>query len=127
MPHPDWRIPEPPAVDCELAQISFFYQFDLPAAMGPIQKLAGAQMYYEPSTPWVAVVPVRHIVGRAPLMRSFRGGGVTGTIPHCFARHRQSHFEQGKADSQDGCRLGSKLFEFNPYAWSFGRALVDSK
>ena len=75
MPHPDWRIPEPPAVDCELAQISFFYQFDLPAAMGPIQKLAGAQMYYEPSTPWVAVVPVRHVVGRAPLMRSFVGGG----------------------------------------------------
>ena len=98
-------------------------------------------MYYEPSTQWVAVVLVRHIghidillticqrhiIGRAPLMRSFVGGGVTGTIPHCFARHRQSHFEQGKADLQDGSRLGSKLFEFNPYAWSFGRALVACK
>jgi hypothetical protein len=116
-------------VECQLALISFFYPFNLPAAMGPMQKLAGAQMYYEPSESWACVVPVRHIVGRAPLMRSFVGGGVFGTIPVRFssAAVRNAHFRHGKADSADGKRLGSKLFELNPYAWRFGRALFSSK
>ena len=72
-------------VDCELAMISFFYRFKLPSAMGPLQHEAGSLMYYEPDPKWVRVVPVRHIVGRAPLQRSYVMGGVRGTIPRCFA------------------------------------------
>jgi hypothetical protein len=72
-------------VDCELALISFLYRFKLPCAMGPLQRDAGSLMYYEPTEKWVRVVPVRHIVGRAPLQRSYLMGGVRGTIPSCFA------------------------------------------
>ena len=72
-------------VDCELAMISFFYRFKLPSAMGRLQREAGSLMYYEPDPKWVRVVPVRHIVGRAPLQRSYLNGGVRGTIPRCFA------------------------------------------
>jgi hypothetical protein len=72
-------------VDCELALISFLYRFKLPCAMGPLQRDAGSLMYYEPTEKWVRVVPVRHIVGRAPLQRSYLMGGVRGTIPRCFA------------------------------------------
>jgi len=72
-------------VDCELAMISFLYRFKLPRAMGHLQRHAGSLMYYEPDPKWVRVVPARHIVGRAPLQRSYVMGGVRGTIPKCFA------------------------------------------
>jgi hypothetical protein len=55
----DQRIP------CDLALISFLYPFDLPDAIGPLQRLAGCQMYYDPAPRhWLRLVPVSYIIGR---------------------------------------------------------------
>ena len=83
-------------------------------------------MYYEPESPWRRVVPVKFIVGRAPLQRSYPAGGVTGTIPNCYRMHKAAAFRHGKADSNGGA-LGSPLYELNLYAWSFGRPMDPSR
>lgn len=53
-------------IHCELALISFLYSFNVPAAMGPLQRKAGCTMYYDPApNHWYRIVPVRHIIGRS--------------------------------------------------------------
>jgi hypothetical protein len=113
-------------VDCDLALISFLYRFRLDAAYGPCQRSGGAPLYYEPEIPWIRVVPVRLIVGRAPLQRSYPAGGVTGTIPNCYRMHKMAAFRHGKADSNGGA-LGSALYELNIYAWRFGRPMETAR
>jgi hypothetical protein len=52
-------------IPCHLALLSFLYPFHLPEAMGPLQRLAGCQMYYDPAPRhWLRVVPVSYIIGR---------------------------------------------------------------
>ncbi len=60
--------------DVDLALLSCLYDFKCPAAMKILQKEAGAQMFYEPATPWLIVLPVNHILGRVPLMKAYLGG-----------------------------------------------------
>ena len=54
-------------IPCELALLSFLYPFNVPAAMGPLQRAQsfGCPMYYDPApNHWYRIVPVRHIIGR---------------------------------------------------------------
>jgi len=106
-----------------LAFISFLYDFKLPSAMGPLQRTAGARMFYVPSKSWTIVLPVNHILGKVPLMKVYLGGSSAPTIPHSFAGQKQRYFKRGCADQagDKGVGTGSKLFEVNVHLWQFGR------
>ena len=62
------------------------------------------------------------MVGRVPLMPLFMAGNSTPTIPHKYSKHKSSGFPAGSCDTAaaDG-RLGSNVYEVNPWLWQFGR------
>ena len=111
------------AAEYNLAFLSFLYDFKLPAAMGPLQRTAGARMFYVPLKPWTIVLPVTHILGKVPIMRVYLGGSCAPTIPHSFAGQKQRYFKRGCADQAgaNGVGSGSMLFEVNVHLWQFGR------
>ena len=43
-------------------------------------------MFYVPDTPWLIVLPINHILGRVPLMKTFLCGSSAPTIPYKFSR-----------------------------------------
>ena len=90
---------------------------------GPLQRTAGARMFYVPSKSWTIVLPVNHILGKVPLMKVYLGGSSAPTIPHSFAGQKQRYFKRGCADQagDKGVGSGSKLFEVNVHLWQFGR------
>ena len=52
-------------IPCDLALVSFLYPFNVPEAMGPLQRVSGCQMYYDPAPRhWIRAIPVKHIIGR---------------------------------------------------------------
>ena len=56
-------------IPCDLALVSFLYPFNVPEAMGPLQRVSGCQMYYDPAPRhWMRVIPVKHIIGRFKLI-----------------------------------------------------------
>jgi hypothetical protein len=61
------------------------------------------------------------MVGRIPLMPCFLDGIATLTIPHKYSKNKISCFPAGCADAagEDG-RLGSDVYEVNPWLWQFG-------
>ena len=62
-----------------------------------MQTMAGARLLYEPNIPWTVVVPVNHILGRAPLMRTYLEGSSASTIPFSLSRYKNKHFKHGTA------------------------------
>ena len=88
-----------------------------------MQLKAGARMFYKPSIEWTMVLPIRHILGRVPLMRLYLEGSVQPTIPHSLAGDKAAYFEYGCADraGRDGIGSGSRLFEINVHLWQYGR------
>jgi hypothetical protein len=109
-------------VEYDLALLSCLYDFEHPSAMGPMQLKAGARMFYKPSIEWTMVLPIRHILGRVPLMRLYLEG-VQPTIPHSLAGDKAAYFEYGCTDlaGRDGIGSGSRLFEINVHLWQYGR------
>ncbi len=78
---------------------------------------------YEPSpTPCLHVADVQNMVGRVPLIPLFLAGNSTPTIPGMFSRRKDSGFQYccANAAATDG-RLGSNVYEVNPWLWQFGR------
>jgi hypothetical protein len=110
-------------VEYDLAFLSCLYDFEHPSAMGPMQRKAGARMFYKPSIAWTVVLPVQLIVGRVPLMRLYLAGSEHPTIPHSLAGDRAAYFEYGCADraGRSGIGSGSRLFEINVHLWQYGR------
>ena len=87
---------------------------------------SGVRLLYEPyPTPSLYVGLVTDILGRAPLMPCFMAGNSTLTIPSCFARHKQSAFPFGLADT-DGSS-GSNVYEVNLWMWQFGRRGLEAE
>ncbi len=73
-------------------------------------------------TPCLYVAPAENMVGRVLLIPCFLAGNSTPTIPHKFSKRRDSGFPFGCADSAAvDERLGSNLYEVNPWLWQFGR------
>jgi hypothetical protein len=107
--------------DVDLALLSFFYDFKCPVAMRILQKKAGAQIFYEPDTPWLIVLPINHILGRVPLMKAFLDGSDSPTIPSSLARYRTIYFRHGHADRSGRQGGGSRLFMLNVHMWQYGR------
>ena len=107
----------------DLAFVTCLYDFEHPSAMGPMQRRAGARMFYVPSIPWTIVIPVNHILGRVPLMRLYLEGSTQPSIPRSLARDKAAYFEHGCADrgGRDGVGSGSRLFELNVHLWQYGR------
>ena len=69
------------------------------------------------------VIPVSNIITRACLAPCFLDGmSQYHTIPRRFHRWQQQHFDGGKADKIVPSGEGSKLFELNLWAMTFGRA-----
>ena len=92
-------------VEYDLAFLSCLYDFEHPSATGPMQRKAGARMFYAPSIAWTVVLPIRHILGRVPLMRLYLAGSEHPTIPHSLAGDKDTYFEYGCADraGRSGC------------------------
>ncbi len=67
-------------------------------------------MFYLPSIAWTMVLPIRHILGRVPLMRLYLEGSVRPTIPHSLAGDKDAYLEYGCAHrpGRDGIGLGSR-------------------
>ena len=88
-----------------------------------MQLKAGARMFYAPSIAWTVVLPIRHILGRVPLMRLYLAGSAQPTIPHSLAGDKRPYFEHGCADraGRSGIGSGSRLFELNVHLWQYGR------
>jgi len=57
-----------------LALVSCLYNLEAPELLGPLHKDYDSRMLYEPTDRWTLVVPVRNIIGRAPLLRAYIGG-----------------------------------------------------
>lgn len=110
-------------VEYDLAFLSCLYDFEHPSATGPMQLKAGARMFYAPSIAWTVVLPIRHILGRVPLMRLYLAGSAQPTIPHSLAGDKRPYFEHGCADraGRSGIGSGSRLFELNVHLWQYGR------
>ena len=86
-----------------------------------MQRMAGARLLYEPNIQWTVVVPVNHILGRVPLMRTYLEGSSAPTIPFSLARYKERHLKYGTADRSGSEGTGSTLFELNVHLWQFGR------
>ena len=97
-------------VEYDLAFLSCLYDFEHPSATGPMQLKAGARMFYAPSIAWTVVLPIRHILGRVPLMRLYLAGSAQPTIPHSLAGDKRPYFEHGCAD-----RAGRSGFDPSPH------------
>ena len=108
------------AGEYDLAFISCLYELRSPSALGPLQRNAGARLFYVPKKPWTIVVPINRILGRVPLMRCYLAGSSAPTIPHSMARERK-WFKYGVADRAGHVGSGSKVFELNVHLWEFGR------
>ncbi len=73
-------------------------------------------------TPCLFVATAENMVGRVPLIPCFLAGNSTPTSPHKFSKRRDSGFLFGCADSAAvDERLGSNVYELNPWLWQFGR------
>jgi len=107
--------------DFDLAFVSCLYDFEHPSAAGPLQRTAGARMFYVPSTAWTIVLPINHILGRVPLMRLYLNGSTEPTIPHSFAGDKDTYFKYGCADRAGCIGTGSMLYELNVHLWQYGR------
>ena len=107
----------------DLAYVSCLYDFEHPSAAGPLQRKAGARMFYVPSTAWTIVLPINNILGRVPLMRLHLNGSTAPTIPHSFSGDKDTYFKYGCADraGHSGIGTGSLLFELNVHLWQYGR------
>jgi len=107
----------------DLAYVSCLYDFEHPSAAGPLQRNAGARMFYVPSTAWTIVLPINHILGRIPLMKLHLDGSTAPTIPHSLAGDKDTYFEHGCADrpGHSGIGTGSLLYELNVHLWQYGR------
>ena len=109
-------------LEFDLAFVSCLHDVKIPELQGPLQK-KGAHMFYESTEPWTFVVPVHHIIGRAPLLKAYIGGGTTNTLPHHLGHHKREYFEYGRVDrpgpSQPG--TGRAVFELNTLLWRWGR------
>ncbi len=84
---------------------------------------AGVIKLYQPSpTPCFNVADVHNMVGRVSIIPLFLAGNLTPTILHVFSKSKDSGFQYGCADAAptDG-RLGSNVYEVNPWLWQFGR------
>jgi hypothetical protein len=75
------------------------------------------------SIAWTVVLPIRHNLGRVPLMRLYLAESVQPTIPHSLAGDKDPYFEHGCADraGRSGIGSGSRLFEINVHLWQYGR------
>jgi len=105
----------------DLAFVSCLYDFEHPDAAGPLQRTAGARMFYVPSTAWTIVLPINHILGRVPLMRLYLNGSIQPTIPHSFAADKDTYVKYGRADRAGCIGTGSMLYELNVHLWQYGR------
>jgi hypothetical protein len=69
------------------------------------------------------VLPIRHILGRVPLMRLYLAESVQPTIPHwhSLAGDKDPCSKHGCADraGRSGIGLGSRLFEINVHLWQY--------
>ena len=118
--------PEPPEeegeiLQCDLALISCLYDFKYPLARNSMQTMAGASLLYEPNIPWTVVMPINHILGRVPLMRTYLEGSSASTIPFSLSRYKDRYFKYGTADQRGSEGTGSRLFELNVHIWRFAR------
>ena len=84
-------------------------------------RMAGARLSYKSNIPWTVVVPVNHILGRVPQMRTYLEGSSDPTIPFSFARYRGRHFKYGTEDRRGTEGTAGLLFEVNVHIWQFGR------
>ena len=105
----------------DLALISCLYDFKCPDAQTILQREGGARMFYVPDTPWLIVLPINHILGRVPLMKTFLCGSSAPTIPYKFSRLKLAYFKHGHADRNGREGSGSPLFMLNVHLWQFGR------
>ena len=109
------------AGEYDLALISCLWDLHAPSAIGPLQRDAGARLFYVPTEKWTIVVPINRILGRVPLMPCHLAGSSAPTIPHSMARERSRWFKHGSADRAGHVGSGSKVFELNVHLWEFGR------
>ena len=114
--HPDGE-----AGEYDLALISCLWDLHAPSAIGPLQRNAGARLFYVPTKQWTIVVPINRIVGRVPLMPCHLAGSSAPTIPHSMAHQQRRWFKHGSADRAGHVGSGSKVFELNVHLWEFGR------
>ena len=104
-----------------LALLSCLYDFKCPDAQTILQREGGARMFYVPDTQWLTVLPVNHILGRVPLMKTYLCGSSSPTIPYEFSHHKQAYFKYGHADRNGREGSGSPLLMLNVHLWQFGR------
>ena len=111
------------AGEYDLAFISCLWDLRCPSALGPLQRKAGARLFYVPTKAWSIVVPVNHILGRVPLMQCHLAGSSAATIPHSMSADKRVYFKHGCADGpgRAGVGTGSRVFELNVHLWQFGR------
>ena len=107
--------------ELQLALLSCLYDFKCPDAQTILQREGGARMFYVPDTQWLTVLPVNHILGRVPLMKTYLCGSSSPTIPHEFSHHKQAYFKYGHADRNGREGSGSPLLMLNVHLWQFGR------
>ena len=83
----------------------------------------GASMFYVPDTQWLIVLPINHILGRVPLMKTYLCGSSSPTIPHEFSHHwhKQAYFKYGHADRNGREGSGRPLLMLDVHLWQFGR------
>ena len=108
-----------------LALVSCLYDLTIPEIRASPPK--EERFFYVPDKAWTIVVPVRNILGRAPLMRCYLEGGQHNTIPHSMAAKRERYFAEGHADRSGAPGTGSKVFEFNWHMWRWGRPAPGGK
>jgi len=81
----------------------------------------GCVMMYETEPPVLAVVPVRYILGKLPVVRA----GDTGRIPFAMRGKllRDNCYSEGRCDTSETDTSGSTLYFVNRYAMTWSRAL----
>ena len=73
--------------------------------------------------PDLRVIPVSNLLTRACLAPNFLDGvSAHHTIPHRFEASKRQHFDGGSVDTAVPSGKGSKLYQLNMFAMTFGRA-----
>ena len=72
--------------------------------------------------PDLRVIPVSNLLTRACLAPYFLDGSAHHTIPHRFEASKRQHFDGGSVDTAVPSGKGSKLYQLNMFAMTFGRA-----
>ncbi len=77
-------------------------------------------MFYVPDTPWLIVLPIKHMLGRVPHMKAYLGGSDSPTtIPSALAQHKDLYSRYGHADRAGTLGGGSRLL-LKVHMWQYG-------